>query len=69
MDKRTCTRCGQEKPISEFYPRYTGNGNIGMSRCKKCFIELIHEKAKRKGREDVRVRPQEAPAYDRRDRR
>lgn len=35
---KSCTNCGIEKPIAEFYPRYrtAGRGNTGTSHCRIC---------------------------------
>jgi hypothetical protein len=35
MDEKTCTLCGVEKPLAEFYRNIRGAGGVG-SRCKAC---------------------------------
>ena len=37
MDKKRCSKCKQEKPLSEFYKRKYSTGNCGVrSSCKQC---------------------------------
>jgi len=42
MDKKKCTRCGETKPITDFYRR---RGDIYYSACKDC-----HDTQKKKRR-------------------
>lgn len=37
METKVCSRCGEDKPVSEFYAR-PDRGTL-KSRCKKCCIE------------------------------
>lgn len=47
MQTKKCTKCGQEKPLDEFYTK--GNGKL-HSWCKKCFNQ--HQVEQRKQSED-----------------
>ena len=36
---KTCSKCGETKPLSEFYQQHTGRGGH-LSRCKPCADEM-----------------------------
>ena len=45
---KVCSRCGEEKPVSEFYSQKGGRSGLRAA-CKKCFIKANSEyRAKRK---------------------
>jgi hypothetical protein len=46
-DVKVCTRCGQEKPVSEYYVIKTNKGERHGSRCKSCCSETKKEYRKR----------------------
>ena len=43
MDKKTCTLCGETKPLTEFYRSALGAGGVG-SRCKRCACAEVKAK-------------------------
>ena len=45
---KVCSRCGEEKPVSEFYSQKGGRSGLRAA-CKKCFIKANSEyRAKRR---------------------
>ena len=42
MSTKTCTKCGVEKDVSEFYKTKTGKHGVG-SRCKICVRKITKE--------------------------
>ena len=42
-NKKECSKCFEPKPITEFYPKKTGNGGV-TSLCKLCFTETTKVK-------------------------
>ena len=42
MKTKVCTKCGKEKPLSEFHKRKESKDGY-KSRCKECIKEIDHE--------------------------
>lgn len=46
---KTCTGCGESKPIDDFYKRTTRRGTHSDARCKQCDNARREQNARRRG--------------------
>ena len=46
MQTKTCTKCGEEKPLTEYSKRKSGTCML-QSKCKRCVKEYMHEYSRR----------------------
>jgi hypothetical protein len=63
MDKRTCNRCGVDKPLTDYYPHKSK-----QSRCKSCLKEAVSARQKNLTEEQREKRRSYTREWERRQR-